>query len=71
MISEKALAFAQNMSEQLFCYADRLGEFVCDTSDGELTELVYTIYVGAKAVRLLLKNDEETINMFERHGWKV
>ena len=71
MISEKALSFAQGISYLLFCYADRLREFMNDESDGEIKTLMDAVYLGAKSVRLLLEDDKETIEMFERHGWKA
>ena len=71
MISEKALAFAKGISETLLCYADGLRDFVDDNADGEIKNLVLSVYLGAKAIRLLLKDDKETIEMLERHGWKI
>lgn len=71
MISEKALAFAQGISETLLCYANRLRDFTNENSTGEIKNLVEAVYLGAKAVRLLLNDDSETIEMFERNGWKA
>ena len=71
MISEKALAFAQGISDTMLCYADRLRAYVDDDADEEKKKLIISVYLGAKAIRLLLMDDKETIEMFERRGWKA
>ena len=71
MISEKALNIAQGISEYLLCYAEGLQDFVDAGNEGEVKRLVEAVYLGAKAIRLLLKDDKETLDMFERNGWIV
>lgn len=71
MLSEKAFAIAEGVSEHLLCYAEGLRDFVDPKADGDVKRLVEAVYLGAKAIRLLLKDDKETLDMFERHGWIV